>query len=213
MMRGTTHLVAGQLLIAFCTSSWAAPDRGLPVPPVAAKQPYQVPSPNGARRDDYYWLRDDTRKSAEVLGYLNQENAYRDAVMAPTDALQQKLYDELVGRIKPDDSTVPVHEHGYWYYTRFEPGLDYPVYCRRKGSIAAPEQVMLDGNQMAKSHEFFQIGATHSSPDGKLLAYTEDDVGRRQYTLKIKDLGTGQILSDAVTNVEPEFVWTGGRSD
>jgi oligopeptidase B len=176
-------------------------------PPVAARQAYQVPSPNGPREDDYYWLRDDTRQSAAVLDYLQKEIAYRDAVMAPTQALQRRLYDELIGRLKPDDASVPVHQHGYWYYARFEPGLDYPVYARRQGSMATPEQVMLDGNAMARGHSYFQIGSTAISPNGKLLAYTEDDVGRRQYTLKIKDLESGTVLPDAVANVEPEFVW------
>jgi oligopeptidase B len=175
--------------------------------PVAAKKRFLVPSPNGAREDDYYWLRDDTRQSTEMLDYLKAENSYRDAVMAPTVALQEKLYAELVGRIKPDDSSVPVLEHGYWYYTRFVPGQDYPIYARRKDAISAPEEVMLDGNAMAVDHEYFQIGATEVSPDGRVLAYTEDDVGRRQYTLKFKDLASGAVLRDAVTNVEPEFVW------
>jgi oligopeptidase B len=175
--------------------------------PVAAKIPYQVPSPNGAREDDYYWLRDDTRQSPQVLDYLNRENAYRDAVMGSSEPLQQKLYDEMVGRLKPDDSSVPVLEHGYWYYTRFEPGLDYPIYARRKGSLDAPEQIMLQGNDMAKGHAYFQIGDSQISPDGKLLAFTEDDVGRRQYTLKIKNLATGSLLADTVVDVEPHFVW------
>ncbi len=185
----------------------AADPSSAPVPPIAAKKPYQVPSPFGAREDDYYWLRDDSRQSKEVLNYLDSENAYRDAAMAPTNALQQQLYNEIIGRLKPDDASVPVHKHGYWYYTRFEPGLDYPIYARRRGSMSAPEQVLLDGNDMAKGHEYFRIGATAVSPDGKLLAYTEDDVGRRQYTLKIKNLVTGSTLADAVTNVEPEAVW------
>ncbi len=178
-----------------------------PVPPVAVKKPYQVPSPFGVREDDYYWLRDDSRQSMEVLSYLDSENAYRDAAMASTNALQQRLYDEIIGRLKPDDASVPVYRHGYWSYTRFEPGLDYPIYARRKGSMAAPEQVLLDGNGMAKGHEYFHIGATAISPDDKLLAYTEDDVGRRQYTLKIKNLSSGAILADAVVNVEPEVAW------
>jgi oligopeptidase B len=210
MIRSKIGFAVGALLAVLCAGSPAAPaaqDTAAPVPPVAAKHPFDVLSPNGVREDDYYWLRDDTRKSADVLDHLNRENAYRDAVMAPTDSLQQALYDELVGRIKPDDSTVPVYQHGYWYYTRFEPGLDYPVYARRKASMTAPEHVLLDGNAMAQGHEFFQIGATEPSPDGRLLAYTEDDVGRRQYTLKIKDLTTGKTLSDAVTNVSPEFIW------
>ena len=178
-----------------------------PAPPVAAKRLYAVPSPNGDRMDDYYWLRDDTRQSSEVLDYLRAENTYRDAVMAPTRGLQQKLYDELIGRIKPDDASVPVNEHGYWYYTRFVPGQDYPIYARRKGELTAAEEIMLDGNAMAAGHEYFQIGAAEVSRDGRLLAYTEDDVGRRQYTLKIKDLATGALLHDSLTNVEPQFVW------
>jgi oligopeptidase B len=177
------------------------------VPPIAAKRPYQVPSPNGAREDDYYWLRDDTRQSTEVLDYLNKENAYRDSMMASTQSLQRKLYDEMVGRLKPDDASVPVREHGYWYYTRFEPGFDYPLYARRKGSMTAAEEVMLDGNAMARGHEYFQIGSTAISPNGKLLAYSEDDVGRRQYILRIKNLESGTALPDAVANVEPAFVW------
>jgi oligopeptidase B len=202
--------LAGLLLCAAALIHGAQADLAsstAPVPPIAAKLPYQVLSPFGAREDDYYWLRDDSRQSVEVLNYLDSENAYRDAAMASTNALQQKLYGEIIGRLKPDDASVPVYRHGYWYYTRFEPGLDYPTYARRKDSMSAPEQVMLEGNELAKGHEYFQIGATAISPDGKLLAYTEDDVGRLQYTLKIKDLSAGTVLADTVINVEPEVVW------
>jgi oligopeptidase B len=206
-----THLPLASILlcaaaVAYGEQAGVAPSTD-PVPPIAAKKPYQVPSPFGTREDDYYWLRDDSRQSVEVLNYLDSENAYRDVAMASTNALQQKLYNEIIGRLKPDDASVPVYKHGYWYYTRFEPGLDYPIYARRKGSLSAPEQVMLEGNGMAKGHEYFRIGATAISPDGKLLAYTEDVVGRRQYTLKIKNLSAGTILADAVINVEPEVVW------
>src|ERR1700683_3001881 len=189
------------------TGKGAEPAAVSPVPPVAEKKPHAVPSPNGERVDAYYWLRDDTRQSKEVLAYLQAENTYRDAIMAPTGAIQQKLYDELVGRIKPDDASVPIHEHGYWYYTRFVPGEDYPIYARRKGQMSAAEEIMLDGNAMAADHEYFQIGSAQASRDSRLLAYTEDDVGRRQYTLKIKDLSTGAALNDALSNVEPDFVW------
>ena len=178
-----------------------------PVPPSAQRRPFDVLSPNGNRRDDYYWLRDDTRKSKDVLGYLQAENAYRDAYMAPSAQLTQKLYDELVARLKPDDATVPVLERGYFYYSRFVPGFDYAVYARRKGAMTAPEEVLLDGNAMAQGHSFFQIGDTEVSPDGTLLAYTEDDVGRRQYTLRVKNLKTGETLSDQIENVQPGFVW------
>jgi oligopeptidase B len=145
-----------------------SPAASAPVAPIAARKPYAVPSPNGERIDDYYWLRDDTRQSSEMLNYLHAENAYRDAMLAPTQALQQKLYDELIGRIKPDDASVPVYEHGYWYYTRFVPGQDYPVYARRKGALSAAEEIMLDGNAMAMGHEYFQIGAAEVSRDGRL---------------------------------------------
>jgi oligopeptidase B len=180
---------------------------GAPVPPVAERRPFVVVSPNGNRSDDYYWLRDDTRKSADVLGYLAAENAYRDAYMAPSGKLTQKLYEELVSRLKPDDASVPVLDRGYFYYSRFVPGLDYAVYARRKGSMTAQEEVLLDGNAMAQGHNFFQIGDSEVSPDGTLLAYTEDDVGRRQYTLHLKNLKTGEPLSDRVENVQPDFVW------
>jgi len=179
-----------------------------PVPPVAAKKPHQVVSPHGIRDDEYYWLRDDTRTSKEVLDYLAAENAYRDASMASTAPLQAQLYAELVKRIKPDDASVPELKHGYWYYSRYEPGKDYPVYARRKGTMTAPEEVMLDGNAMAQGHEFFEIGSWEVSPDSRLIAYTEDDVGRRQFTLRLKSLETGATLEDTVTNVEPNLVWT-----
>jgi oligopeptidase B len=175
--------------------------------PVAAQKPHEVTSPNGSRQDPYYWLRDDTRKSPEVLAYLGAENAYKDAVLAPTKALQEKLYAEIVGRIKQDDSTPPTLHRGHWYYRRYETGREYPVYCRRAGSKDAPEQVLLDGNAMAAGKSFFQIGGYEVSPDNQLLAWTEDTVGRRQYTLRFKDLKTGETWADAVANVEPGVVW------
>lgn len=127
--------------------------------------------------------------------------------MAPASVLRKKLRDELIGRLKQDDDTVPVHEHGYWYYQRFETGGEFPLYCRKKGSLRAVEEVMLDGNAMAKGHEYFYVGATAVSPDGRLLAYTEDLVGRRQFTLRVKNLQTGALLSDRVEDIEANVVW------
>ena len=164
-------------------------------------------SPNGSREDDYYWLRDDTRKSKDVLDYLKAENAYTADVLAPTHALQDELYKELSGRIKQDDASVPVLRRGWWYYTRYETGREYPIYARRRRSMSAPEQVMLDGNALAAGKAFFQIGTWAVSPNGRLLAYAEDIVGRRQYTLRVKDLRTGAMLDDSVTNVEPNLIW------
>jgi oligopeptidase B len=203
-----TRIATLLLLVSACSP--APPTTpGMGTPPVAAQKPFKVESPHGTRVDEYYWLRDDTRQSEEVLAHLNAENAWRDAAMAHTAPLQQQLYEELVGRLDPDDSSVPVLDHGYWYYTRFEPGMEYPLYGRRKGSMDAPEQLMLDGNRMATGRAYFRIGATEVSPDGKLLAWTEDTVGRQQYTLKVKDLETGITLPDSVANIEAGFIWTG----
>jgi oligopeptidase B len=179
-----------------------------PVPPIAAVRPHVVESPHGARTDEYYWLRDDTRADPDVIGYLEAENAYKTAMTAHTDALEEKVYGEIVGRIKQDDSTVPYRLRGHWYYTRYETGQEYPVYARKAGTLDAPEQVMLDVNRMAEGHGFFQVGSTAVAPDNNLLAFTEDSVGRRQYTLRIKNLATGELLPDRLENVEPYIAWT-----
>jgi oligopeptidase B len=177
-------------------------------PPDAAKRPYEVKAPFGATRaDDYYWLRDDTREDKAVLAYLNAENAYADAVLAPTRPLQEKLYGEIVGRIKQDDASVPYRERGYWYYTRFEAGKDYPIKARRKGSMDAPEEILLDVNLMAEGKGYFNVGDAQVSQDNTLLAWADDDVGRRQYVIRFKDLATGEILPDTITNASPNLVW------
>lgn len=179
-----------------------------PAPPPTEQRPFEVTSPNGARADPYYWLRDDTRENPRMLAHLKAENAYADVVLARDRPLRDVLYDEIVGRIKQDDSTVPYFRRGYWYYSRFDTGQDYPVYARKAATLDAPERVMLDGPGMAKGLGFFQIGDTAVSQDGRLLAWAEDDVGRRQYVLKIKDLAMGRVLADTVPNVEPNLVWS-----
>ncbi len=186
----------------------ASMPKSAPVPPIAAVRPHVVESPNGARTDEYYWLRDDSRASPEVIGYLEAENAYKAAMTAHTDALEEKVYGEIVGRIKQDDSTVPYRLRGHWYYTRYETGQEYPIYARKAGALDAPEQVMLDVNRMAEGHGFFQVGSTAIAPDNNLLAFTEDPVGRRQYTLRVKNLATGELLPDRIDNVEPYLAWT-----
>jgi len=200
------HLSSLALAISMVAGSSHAAD--LPAPPIAAKKPHEVKAPHGAvRQDEYYWLRDDTRKNAEMLAYLNAENAYADAVLAPLKPLQEKIYGEITGRIKQDDASVPYRERGYWYYTRYEPGKDYAIYARRKGSMEAAEEVMLDGNTMAAGKGFFQIGDWAVSQDNKLLAYAEDTSGRRQYVVRVKNLETGEIYPDIISNVEPNLVW------
>lgn len=177
--------------------------------PVAAQRPHEVKAPHGAtRQDEYYWLRDDTRQNAEMLDYLKAENAYADAMLASQASLRDTLYEEMVGRIKQDDSTVPYLEDGYWYYVRYEDGKEYPIHARRKGSMDAAEEVLLDVNQLAEGKGFYQAAGLEVSPDGSKLAFFEDTSGRRQYTLRIKDLSTGEMLSDSVSGLSANGVWT-----
>ncbi|WP_297801058.1 S9 family peptidase [Arenimonas sp. GDDSR-1] len=195
------------LLLASLTWS-ALVSAETPKPPVIAKKTHAVTAPHGAvRNDDYYWLRDDTRKNPEMLAVLNAENAYADALLAPSKPTADKLYAEITGRIKQDDSSVPFLRKGYWYYTRFETGKDYAIIARRKDSMQAPEEILFDQNAMAEGKGYFAIGDYEISPDNRLVAWAEDAVGRRQYTLRVKDLVTGAVFADVVENVEPNIVW------
>ena len=178
-----------------------------PVPPTAATRPHEVTSPHGNRNDPYYWLRDDTRKDPAVLAYLTAENKYTGAVMAPAQELEQKLFAEMRARIQEDDASVPVLDGGYWYYSRFETGKQHPIFVRRKGTMEAPEEVLLDGNQLATGHPFYGIGGFRVSRNGRMLAWGEDTVGRNQYTLRVKDLSTGALLPDTAANISPGFAW------
>jgi len=180
-----------------------------PVAPVAPVRPHTVRSPHGERVDEYYWLRDDTRKDPDVLGYLEAENAYTKAMLAHAEPLENRLYDEIVARIKQDDASVPWRHRGYWYYSRYETGREYPIHARKAGAQDAPEEIMLDVNALAAGFEFFQVAALDVAPDNRLLAYAEDSVGRRQWTLRFKDLATGAMLDDRIPNVEATVAWAG----
>jgi oligopeptidase B len=173
-------------------------------PPVAAIVPHVLASPHGNRTDNYFWLRDDTRSKKEVLDYLNAENAYAKAMTAHTDALQKTLYEEMVARLKQDDASVPWRKHGYWYYRRFETGKEYPIVARRKDVDGAPEEILLDGNAMGAGKGYFQIGATAISDDGSKLAYQTDEVGRRQYTMRFRDLSTGKDYPEQITGLSAQ---------
>jgi oligopeptidase B len=168
-------------------------------PPVAKKSP-RVDRLHGDRRvDNYYWLREKT--NPEVMAYLEAENAYSAAVMKPTEAFQEALYKEMLGRIKQTDMGVPVRDHGYFYYSRTEEGKQYPIYCRKKGSLDAPEEFTLDLNQLAQGQKFLGLGVYAVSDDGNLLAYSTDTSGFRVYTLTVKDLRTGELLPDRIEKV------------
>lgn len=179
----------------------ATDDAPVPAAPPVAKKVPKVTEINGHKlTDDYFWLRD--KKNPEVKAYLDAENAYTDAVMKPTESLQKKLYDEMLSRIKETDVEVPYKEGGYFYYVRTEAGKQYGIRCRRKGSMEAPEEVLLDVNELAKGKAFMSLGAFRVSDDGNLLAFTTDDTGFRQYTLAIKDLRTGKVLADHAERVD-----------
>ncbi|KAB7767268.1 S9 family peptidase [Xanthomonas maliensis] len=203
-MKPVLTLLIASLMTASVSPAIAAP----PTPPDVAKRPHTVQTPFGAtRNDDYYWLRDDTRKDKAMLAYLKAENAYADQVLAPLKPLEDTLYQEIVGRIKQDDASVPYRQRGYWYYTRFETGKDYPIQARRKGSMEAPEEILLDVNQMAEGKGYFSVGEAEVSQDNKILAWAEDAVGRRQYTIRFKNLETGQVYADSIQGVSPNLVW------
>src|SRR2546427_4064780 len=171
----------------------------LPAPPVAKKVPKTTEINGRMLIYNYYWLRD--KKNPEVKAYLDAENAYTDMVMKPTEALQKKLYDEMLSRIKETDVEVPYKEGGYFYYVRTEAGKQYPIRCRKKGSMDAPEEVILDVNELAKGQKFMSLGAFSVSDDGNLLAYATDNTGFRQFTLAVKDLPTGNARPHAAERV------------
>ena len=174
----------------------AAGDAALPQPPVAKKLP-KVDVLHGDRRvDDYYWLRE--KSNPEVISYLEAENAFTAAVLKPTEAFQESLYKEMLARIKQTDLSVPVRDHGFLYYSRTVEGKQYPIYCRKTLAPDAPEQILLDLNDLATGQKFMDLGSYTVSSDGNLLAYSTDNTGFRQYTLRVKDLRTDQLLPDRI---------------
>ena len=188
-------------LLSILAAGTAAP---LPAPPVAKKVP-KTTEVNGRKLvDNYFWLRD--KKNPEVKAYLEAENAYTDAVMKPTEAFRKRLYDEMLGRIKETDVDVPYKKGNYFYYSRTEAGKQYRIRCRKKGSLDAPEEVVLDVNELAKGQTFMALGAFAVSGDGNLLAYSTDNTGFRQYALSVKDLRTGKVLADHAEKVG-SIVW------
>jgi len=189
------HLILAMAATTFFTGAESPSDvSGTPTPPMAKKVHTENHILGGRLVDDYQWLRE--KSNPEVAQYLQAENAYTDAVMKPTEALQKKLYDEMVSHIKETDVDVPYREGDYFYYSRWEAGKQYPIRARKRGSLDAPEQVTLDVNELAKSEKFMALGVYEVSEDGNLLAYSTDNTGFRQYRLHVRDLRTGQDLPD-----------------
>jgi oligopeptidase B len=193
-------MVFASLALAFLLARAADDTSSPPVPPVAKKVP-KITEINGHTLvDNYFWLRE--KKNPEVTAYLDAENKYTDAVMKPTEALQKKLYEELLSRVKETDIEVPHKEGGYFYYVRTEAGKQYTIHCRKKGSMDAPEEILLDVNELAKGQKFMTLAAFDVSDDGNLLAYSTDNTGFRQFTLAVKDLRTGKLLADHAERVD-----------
>jgi oligopeptidase B len=204
MNRLLRRMQVGGLVLGSVMVLAAADTASLPAPPAAKKVPHASEVNGHKMVDNYFWLRD--KPNPEVRAYLEAENVYTDAVMKPTEAFQKKLYDEMLGRIKETDVEVPYREGDYFYYVRTEAGKQYGIRCRKKGSMDAPEEVLLDVNELAKGQAFMSVAAFAVSPDGNLLAYSYDNTGFRQFTLAVKDLRTGQTLADHAERVG-SVVW------
>ncbi len=174
-------------------------------PPVAKIVPKTMTVLGDTRVDNYFWLRD--RKDPDTVKYLEAENAYTKAMMKHTDALQSKLYSEMLGRIKQTDLSVPVKRDNFYYYTRTEEGKQYSIYCRKKGSLDAKEEILLDGNALAEGKKYFRVGNFAVSPSHKLLAYSVDFAGDETYTIRVKDLTTGKLLADEIPNTYYSLEW------
>lgn len=185
-------------------------------PPDPEQIPKELVSHGDVRIDNYYWMKlSDEQKNAEnpdeqaqkVIDYLEAENEYRKTVMSHTEELQETLYQEIIGRIKQTDESVPYFDNGYWYYTRYEEGKEYPIYCRKKESMDAEEQIMVNVNDYGDVHEFVSVVGLSVSPDNKYLAYGLDTVSRRMYILLLKNLETGEMLPDVIHNSGGSAAW------
>lgn len=174
-------------------------------PPIAAKKPQLLILHNDERVDNYYWLRE--KENPEVITYLEAENSYTQAMMQHTEVLQEKLYKEILARIQETDLSVPDRKDEYYYYSRTEAGKAYPIYCRKKGSLDASEEILLDQNLLAEGHEFFNIGVLQVSPNHQLLAYSVDTSGAERYTMYFLDLNRSQLDEQSIEDTYYSFAW------
>ena len=187
-----------------------------PAPPVADKKPHTTDIHGLTLEDDYFWMRlSDEQKEAEesdpqtheVVDFLNAENTYTEAVMKSTESFQESLFEEIKGRIKQDDQSVPLRDNGYWYYSRYEEGKEYAIYCRKEGSLDAEEKVMLNVNEMAEGFSYYAVGGQAVSTNNEILAFSVDTVSRREYTLQFKNLATGEMLADQIPQTTGGATW------
>lgn len=175
--------------------------------PIAKKVPFEMEQHGHKRIDDYYWMRDDSREDKEILAHLAAENQYVDAQMAHTQALQDTLFEEMTGRLKKDDASVPYQRRGYWWYTRYEGDNEYAIYARKETTLENKEDIFLDANILAKEHEYFSLGGVSVSTNNNILAYSTDTESRRLYVIEFKDLSTGKMYDDKLVNTSGSIVW------
>jgi len=217
-MRDSVTIVLSQPLMLILTScdNMSKKSEEIVQTPVAKRVAKELVAHGDTRVDHYYWMRlTDEQKLAKtpdqqtqnVLDYLEAENQYVEAKLGHTTPLQDKLFEEIKGRIKQQDESVPYIKNGYWYYTRFEVGQEYPIYCRKNRSLEAPEEILLNVNDLASGYDYYSVAGLSISPDNRLLAFSEDTLSRRIYTVKFIDLRTGEFLKDEIPNVQGVVAW------
>jgi oligopeptidase B len=209
------RLIIALVIIAGCNTTETTTDMAMQAPD-AEKIPKELVSHGDVRLDNYYWMKlSDAQKNASepdeqtqrVVSYLESENEYLKVSTAHTEGMQETLFNEIVGRIKQTDESVPYFKNGYWYYTRYEEGKEYPIYCRKESDMNAEEQIMLNVNDYGDIHEFVSVGGLSVSPDNRYLTYGLDTVSRRLYTIYIKDLSTGEMLPELINNTGAGAAW------
>lgn len=188
-----------------CSNSKEEMDNKELQPPVCKKIPKELTIHGDTRIDNYFWLND--RENPQVIDYLNAENAYSDSILAHTNDFQTKLFEEIKARIKQNDESVPYKRNGYFYYSRYEEGKEYEIFCRKQDSLENEEQIMLDENVLAEGHAYHSVGGINVSPNNKMIAYGIDTVSRRIYTINFKNLETGEILKDKIEGTVGSVAW------
>jgi oligopeptidase B len=198
------------ILLAGCSSNTIKHQSDYPEPPHARKINKVMVVHGDSRTDPYYWLNE--RDNPAVLDYLKAENKYLDTVMSDTKSEQEQIFNELVGRIKQDDESVPYLDNGYYYYSRYEKGKEYPIFCRKKGTLDAAEEILINVNDLAKGFTYFSVAELSVSPDNNILAYSIDTVSRRKYEIRLKNLLTGSDLPDRIPETNGGIAWANDNS-
>ena len=210
MFKNSFFLLVSIMFVISCNNQIKPPLKNSIIPPKADKIPVSFKKFNDIRIDDYYWLKE--RDNPEVVDYLERENDYYEKMTSHTLDLQDKLFNEIKSKIKEDDESVPYFLNGYWYKTKYKEGLGYPIYARFKDSLNNKEEILFDCNELAKNHDYFNLSNFQISPDNKIVAYSTDIVSRRLYSIKFKNLQTGEIYSDEIINSSGSFAWANDNS-